>query len=127
MQYALEKKVEISYDAVVEKVTGLLKDNGFGILTRIDVKNTLKEKLGVDFYRYEILGACNPNFAHEALQNQPDVGVLLPCNVVVSERENGVFVSIFNPKLISELSENSTLIELGEKVRKIMDGILKQL
>ena len=127
MEYALEKTVDSSYDETIQKITGLLKEKGFGILTRIDVKNTLKEKIGVDFMRYEILGACNPHFAHEAMQTEPNVGVLLPCNVVVSERKNGVHVSIFNPRMISSFSTDPVLKNLGEKVYLIMQEVLKQL
>jgi uncharacterized protein (DUF302 family) len=83
------KESKLSYDDVLAKLPDLLKAEGFGVLTRIDVKATLKEKLGVDFRRYQILGACNPKFAHQALSIEPSVGVLLPCNVVVYERDGG--------------------------------------
>ena len=86
------------YEAAVEKVTAALKEEGFGILTRIDVKATLKEKLDADFRPYVILGACNPPLAHRALQSEPLVGVLLPCNVTVEASDGGALVSIANPE-----------------------------
>jgi len=88
-QIGMVRETALSYDAVLEMLPGLLKEEGFGVLTRIDVKATLKEKLGVDFRRYQILGACNPKFAHQALSIEPSVGVLLPCNFAVYERDVG--------------------------------------
>ncbi|MEX2189140.1 MAG: DUF302 domain-containing protein, partial [Bacteroidota bacterium] len=83
MQYGFSKTVNLSFDQTVEKVTEELKKEGFGVLTTIDVKETLKKKLDVDFKRYTILGACNPPFAHKALQAEEEIGLLLPCNVIV--------------------------------------------
>jgi len=88
-QIGMVQETNLSYDDVLAKLPELLKAEGFGILTRIDLKATLKEKIGVDFRRYQILGACNPKFAHQALTIDPSVGVLLPCNVVVYERDGG--------------------------------------
>ncbi len=88
------------YEIAVEKVAEVLKTEGFGILTRIDVKATLKEKLDADFHPYVILGACNPPLAHQALQSNPLVGLLLPCNVTVEEIEGGSLVNIVNPEAL---------------------------
>ena len=88
-QLGMVRETNLSYDDVLAKLPDLLKEEGFGVLTRIDVKATLKEKIGVDFRRYQILGACNPKFAHQALTIDPSVGVLLPCNVTVYERDGG--------------------------------------
>ncbi len=85
----IEKRVTDNYDTALEKVTAALKEEGFGILTEIDVKQAFKEKIGVDFCRYKILGACNPKLAHQALSKDFGIGVLLPCNVVVFEHEGG--------------------------------------
>ena len=91
MSYYYNKVLtETSFDEAIEKVTGELSKEGFGVLTEIDVKETLKEKLDVDFKKYRILGACNPSFAHKALQAEDKIGVMLPCNVIVEEREPGV-------------------------------------
>ncbi len=94
----MKKTVKGKYDDVLAKVPEVLKSEGFGVLTRIDVKATLKEKIGVDFRRYQILGACNPKYAHHALSTEPSVGVLLPCSVAVWEEEDGrVTVNMVDP------------------------------
>ena len=94
MDYGFSKTVSMSYDDAVEKVTSELKKEGFGVLTSIDVKDTLKKKIDVDFKKYIILGACNPTLAHKALQSEEELGLLLPCNVLVYERERET-VSLF--------------------------------
>lgn len=96
------------YDSAVEKVTTALKAEGFGVLTRIDVKATLKEKLNADFRPYVILGACNPKLAHRALENEPAVGALLPCNVTVEQTGEGALVSIVNPEAMLGLPPLAT-------------------
>jgi len=95
--YALRAKLAEPYEAAVEKITAALKEEGFGVLTEIDVQATLKKKLDVDFRRYVILGACNPPLAHGALQADLDVGLLLPCNVIIFEEGTGSAVSIIDP------------------------------
>lgn len=95
--YALRAKLAEPYEAAVEKITAALKEEGFGVLTEIDVQATLKKKLDVDFRRYVILGACNPPLAHRALQADLDVGLLLPCNVIIFEEGTGSAVSIIDP------------------------------
>lgn len=94
---AFQVLVTDPYEAALEKVIAALKDEGFGVLTRIDVQATMKQKLGADFRPYAILGACNPPLAHKALETLPEVGVVLPCNVTVEEWEGGSRVSIANP------------------------------
>jgi len=93
-------KMPVPYAVAIEKATEALKAEGFGVLTRIDVQATLKEKLGKDFRPYVILGACNPALAHRVLSTNPIVGLLLPCNVTVEERTDGVWVSIVNPDVM---------------------------
>ncbi len=97
--YAYQAELDLPIDAAIEKVTAALKEEGFGILTEIDIKSTLKKKLDADFRKYIILGACNPVLAHQALQTELEIGLLLPCNVIVYENEaqNGSVVSIVDP------------------------------
>ena len=127
MNYGYSKTTDLSYDAAIVKATEVLKENGFGVLTTIDVKETLKKKLDVDFDRYIILGACNPPFAYEALQAEESIGLLMPCNVVIHEKEGKVNISIFNPLLISELSENPKLKELSVSLNEKIQVVLSKL
>jgi uncharacterized protein (DUF302 family) len=93
-RYGIRTRLDIPYEEAVEAVTGALKDAGFGVLTEIDVKSTLKKKLDADFRRYIILGACNPPLAHEALSTELEIGLLLPCNVIVYEEGESSVVSV---------------------------------
>lgn len=127
MQYSLSKETGLSYDEALQKLPELLKEHGFGVLTEIDVKETLKKKIDVDFDRYKILGACNPKFAYKALQAEANVGVLLPCNVVVHEKNGKTVVSAFNPGTIAELSKNPALKDLGTEVLKALEDIFSKL
>jgi uncharacterized protein (DUF302 family) len=97
MNYGISKTISLSFENAVEKVTEELKKEGFGVLTTIDVKATMKQKLGVDFTKYVILGACNPPFAHQSLLAEEQIGLLLPCNVIVYEKEGTTVVSAFDP------------------------------
>ena len=127
--YALVRELpDMDYDAVVVRVTELLAGEGFGILTEIDVKATLKKKLDVDFKRYVILGACNPPMAHQALTMEPDIGVLLPCNVCVSERDGGgTRVAAMNPAAAFTLIDNPEISAVADEVRgrlqRVVDAI----
>ncbi|HEY5534700.1 MAG TPA: DUF302 domain-containing protein [Ignavibacteria bacterium] len=127
MEYGISKKVNLSYDQAIEKVTEELKKEGFGVLTTIDVKETMKKKLDKDVDKYIILGACNPPFAYEALMAEEQIGILMPCNVIVYERNGEVKVSGFNSALISMISDNPKLTELSkvltEKMQKVIANI----
>jgi uncharacterized protein (DUF302 family) len=119
---------KIGFDNAVEKVTEELKAEGFGVLTEIDVKATLKKKLDVDHRNYKILGACNPPLAHKAISNEPLIGLLLPCNVVVMEEEDeSVTVSAVNPMEMFKVVENSAMSDLAgqvnSKVKKVVDSL----
>src|SRR3970040_392994 len=103
MNYGFSKTTDLSYEETIEKVTAELKKEGFGVLTTIDVKDTLKRKIDVDFKKYMILGACNPSLAHKALQSEEELGLLLPCNVLVYEKNNNTVVSVFNPMIMTEI------------------------
>ena len=125
MNYHMTKTVSLPFDTAIEKVTEALKAEGFGILTDIDIKATLHKKLGVDFRPYRILGACNPPLAHEALQTEDKVGVLLPCNVVVQEVKPGeVEVSAMDPVGAMEAIGNDKLTALAKGVKEKLDRVL---
>jgi len=117
-----------SFNDAIDLVTAELKKEGFGILTEIDVKETLKSKIDVDFKKYKILGACNPHFAYEALQSEDKTGVLLPCNVIVQEHENGaVEISAVNPMASMSAVQNKTLGELASKVQLKLIKVINSL
>jgi uncharacterized protein (DUF302 family) len=110
MEYGYRVELSVPYETAVEQVTAALKEQGFGVLTSIDVKATLKARLGVESGKYVILGACNPPLAHRALQTDPEVGLLLPCNVIVYENEeSGSTVSVVSPMSMVTLTGNPGL------------------
>lgn len=124
----ITKTVEMTFEEAIEKVTEALKEQGFGIITEIDVTRTLKEKIDVDFRNYRILGACNPHFAHKALKAEEKIGVLLPCNVVVQQHEDGtVEVTTFNPVKSMPLMNNPKLEELADDVECKLNDMIKSL
>ena len=117
-----------SFDQAVDLTTEELKKEGFGVLTSIDVKETLKKKIDVDFKKYKILGACNPHFAYEALKSEDKIGVFLPCNVIVEEHENGdVEVSAVDPIASMSAVDNDKLgsiaTEVQQKLKKVIDSL----
>src|SRR5512141_2298167 len=117
MEYGFSKTVSLGYDLAVKKVTEELAKEGFGVLTTIDVRETRKKKLDVDFTRYIILGACNPPFAYKALQAEEQVGLLLPCNVIVYEKEGKTVVSAFDPMAMTKLMGNDKIRPVAEEVQ----------
>lgn len=118
MSYTFSKKVEYSYDEAIVKVTEELKKEGFGILTEIDVKETLKKKLDVDFRKYKILGACNPPYAYKALQAEDKIGTMLPCNVIVIEQsENKTEVAAVDPVSSMQAVDNVNLSSIAQEIR----------
>jgi uncharacterized protein (DUF302 family) len=128
MKYFTPKTTGRSYEQAIDKVTELLKEEGFGVLTEIDVKETLKKKLDVDFKKYKILGACNPNFAHQALQAEDKIGVMLPCNVIVEEHEDGtVEVSAVDPVASMQAVDNDKLQPIAEQVRANLKKVINKL
>lgn len=128
MSYYFSKITPLSFNDAIDRVTELLKEQGFGIITQINVTETFKKKLDVDFRNYRILGACNPTFAHEVLLKEPQVGLLLPCNVVVQELENGkVEVSAINAKINMEITRSNGVEDIACKVTEILEKVIQQL
>ena len=128
MEYYFSKTIAGSFDNAIEKVTEALKGEGFGILTEIDIKATLKKKLDVDFYNYKILGACNPPFAYKALMAEDKIGTMLPCNVIVQEKTAGkVEVSAVDPLASMQAIENKNLIDIATEIRARLQKVIEQL
>jgi uncharacterized protein (DUF302 family) len=129
IRYALVKELpDLEYDDAVARTTELLADEGFGVLTEIDVKATLKKKIDVDFRRYVILGACNPQLAHQAMTGEPFIGVLLPCNVLVMEREGGgSIVAALKPTAAFSLVDNPDVAPIAEEVEDRLRRMLDKL
>ncbi len=127
MDYGFSKTLDIPFEQAIEKVTSELKNEGFGVLTSIDVKETLKQKINVDFKKYTILGACNPPIAHKALQEEEELGLLLPCNVVVYEKDNKTNVSFFDPMVMTWVIDNDNMkpiaTEVKEKLQRVFDAV----
>lgn len=127
MSYYFSKKLPLKFDEAIDKVTEALKVEGFGILTEIDVKETLKKKLDVDFRPYKILGACNPPFAHKALEAEDKIGAMLPCNVIVQQLEDGVEVAAVDPVASMQAVENNQLSEIASTIQNKLKGVIEGL
>ncbi len=128
MSYYFKATVLGDFNQVIEKVTEELKKEGFGVLTEIDIKATLKKKLDVDFYNYKILGACNAPFAYKALQAEDKIGTMLPCNVIVQEREEGkIEVSAVDPAASMQAIPNETLGEIANVIREKLQNVISNL
>jgi len=128
MSYYFSKTLSVSFDEAVEKVRDGLKKEGFGILTDIDVKETLKKKLDVDFKKYRILGACNPQFAYKALQAEDKIGTMLPCNVIVQELDGGkVEAAAIDPIASMQAIENQNLREIAQQVQSKLKRVIENL
>ena len=125
--YGMSKQLDVSYEDAVARVTEALKAEGFGVLTEIDVKATFKKKLDIDFRKYVILGACNPNLAHTALNTEIEIGMLLPCNVIVYEADGGSVVSIADPIEMLGVSKNDALDSVAEEARTRLRRTLESL
>ena len=128
MNYYFVKEVDLTFEEALVRVTNELKQEGFGVLTEIDVKATMKKKLDKDFRNYRILGSCNPPFAYQALLSEPHIGLMLPCNVVVQEGENGkTLVSAIDPVASMQAVENETLGEIAEEVRAKLRKVIENI
>lgn len=124
---AYRAKLEVPYEKAVEMVTAALKEEGFGVLTEIDVKETIKKKLDKDFRKYVILGACNPPLAHRALTTQLDIGLLLPCNVIVYEADGSSEVAIIDPLSMLGVVDNPELEPVADEAREKLQRVAAAL
>ena len=128
MNYYFNKTVKGTFEEIIDRVTQELKEEGFGILTEIDVTATLKKKLDVDFKKYTILGACNPPYAHKALLAEDKIGTMLPCNVIVQEIEDGVIeVAAVSPMASMQAVENEKLNEIANEITSKLDNVIEKL
>lgn len=128
MSYYFSKILHTDFDSAISRVTDELKKEGFGVLTEIDVKETFKKKLDVDFRKYRILGACNPNFAFEAIKSEDKVGTMLPCNVVVQEHEDGkIEVSAIDPIASMMAIKNDSLGDVASSVSGKLRRVIENL
>ena len=128
MKYYFEKILKTDFETAVAQTKEALKSEGFGVLSEIDIHEKLKEKLGVDFRRYNILGACNPAYAYKALQKEDKIGVMLPCNVIIQERTNGkIEVAAIDPAVSILSIENDDLSEIATEIRAKLQNVIEQL
>ncbi len=128
MSYHFSKTVDLDFDEAIDKTTAILKEEGFGVLTEIDIKETLKKKLDVDFRKYRILGACNPPNAYKALQAEGHIGLMLPCNVIVQEHEDGtVEVSAVDPIASMQAINNKELGKVANTVQEMLKKVIDRL
>lgn len=128
MSYYFSKKIKVSFEEAIDRVIASLKSEGFGILTEIDVKETLKKKLDVDFQEYKILGACNPPFAYKALQAEDKIGTMLPCNVIVQKISEGeVEVAAVDPLASMKAIENPELSDIAVQVQEKLQRVVESL
>ena len=128
MSYYFSKVMDISFDNAIERATEELQKEGFGILTEIDVKTTMKKKLDIDYPNYKILGSCNPPFAHKALQAEPLIGTMLPCNVIVREIKDGqVEVAAVDPLASMQAIQNPSLGEIAKEVQQKLKKVIDSL
>jgi uncharacterized protein (DUF302 family) len=126
-ELGFQTRLDLPYEAAIEQVTEALKAEGFGVLTSIDVKETMKKKLDVEFQKYAILGACNPSLAHKALSARPDMGLLLPCNVIVYEEDGQSVVNIVDPLAMFGFIQDPALQPIAEEARQRLSRVAESL
>lgn len=124
MKYGISRTINEPFEETIAKVTEELKKEGFGVLTTIDVKDTLKKKIDVDFKRYTILGACNPSLAYQTLQMEEQIGLLLPCNIIVYEQGNATVVAAFDPMSMTAFVDNPTIEQVAREVRARLERVI---
>jgi uncharacterized protein (DUF302 family) len=123
ISYGFKKELDLAFERAVEAVTEELKKKGFGIMTKIDVKEKFKEKLGIDFKNYVILGACNPPLAHTAILAEEDIGLLLPCNVILYDKEGKTVLGVMKPSAAMGMVSNQTLEQIAGEVEAILKEV----
>lgn len=124
MKYGFSKVTNYSFEQAIEKVTDELKKEGFGILSSIDFKDTFKKKIDVDFKKYTVLGACNPKIAIGALQTEEELGLFLPCNVLVYEKDSKTVISIFDPMIMTMVVDSPEIKNVAEEVKNKLEKVL---
>ena len=127
IDYGFIKEVDISFEEAVAIVTEELKKEGFGILSKIDVQEKFKEKLGIDFKKYVILGACNPASAHKAILAEENIGLMLPCNVIIYEREDKTTIAVIKPTVAMKMIGNKKLKEVAENIETKLENVIKAI
>ncbi|MDZ7370802.1 MAG: DUF302 domain-containing protein [candidate division KSB1 bacterium] len=128
MNYYFSKTLQVSFEAAIDRVTEALKSEGFGVISTIDVQQAMKNKLGVDFRPYVILGACNPPYAYRALSLEDKIGTLLPCNVIIQQREDGTIeIAAVDPFASMQAVDNSALAEIAGEVRQKLKNVVDNL
>lgn len=127
MSYYISKTIDATFEDAIEQTTAALKERGFGVLTTIDVKKTMKEKIDAEIRPYTILGACNPNFAYQALQHEPKIGTMLPCNVIVEAVDGGIEVSAVDPMASMQAVENEDLAGIAQEVQTLLQEVIQSL
>ena len=127
MKFGFSRTVELPFDRAIERVTEELLKEGFGVLTKIDVQETLKKKLGADYPRYVILGACNPTFAYQALAVDEQIGLLLPCNVIVYDHEGATEVAAFDPRVITTLHDREEIEPIAREMAKRLERVIAKV
>ena len=127
MEYGYKKQSKLNYEETVARTRELLQKEGFGVMTEIDVKSIVKKKLNVDFDNYIILGACNPPFAYQALQAERDIGLMMPCNVIVYDKGGKTYINAIRPTIAMQVTGNEKLRGIAEnvegKLKKVVDGV----
>jgi uncharacterized protein (DUF302 family) len=127
MKYGFSKRTMLSFENAITKVTEELKKEGFGVLTTIDVRDTMKKKLNLDFPKYVILGACNPPFAFESLQAEEELGLLLPCNLIVYEKEGKTNIAAFDPMVMTKIVENSAILPVAHEMKARLERVIESV
>jgi uncharacterized protein (DUF302 family) len=125
MKYGFSKPTNLSYENAILKVTDELKKEGFGLLTTIDMKETMKKKLNLDITKYVIFGACNPAFAYQALQEEEEIGLLLPCNVIVYEKNGKAMVAIFDPMVITKILTKASIVRIAQEMKTRLERVIE--
>lgn len=127
LEYGFTKTVDEPFGSVVERAKQELQKEGFGVLTSIDIREKFKEKLGIDFRKYVILGACNPPSAHQAITIEENIGLLLPCNVIVYEKDDKTVLSIIKPSVAMNMIQNEQLLEIAHKVEQKLKKVFESI